>query len=116
MSRINMEGMRLRDARIGPGNIMSSQQLVPADNFVVDPNSEPFLFMNPAGAIDILMPTSSLARKGLWFVIVNLSANIITLKTDGDAAFTTAITVGATAAGRVVCTGDTTQALGWRAW
>jgi hypothetical protein len=74
------------------------------------------LFMNPAGAINVLMPTSSAVRRGLFFVIVNLSANIITLQTDGGAGFTTAITVPATGATRVVCTGDTSQVLGWRAW
>lgn len=116
MSHSNLSGNRLRDARLGPGNIMGNQQHVPATGFVVDPNSEPFLFMNPAGAINVLMPTSSQARKGLWFVFVNLSANIITLQTDGGAGFTTAVTVPATGATRVVCTGDTTQALGWRAW
>lgn len=116
MSHINLSGSRFRDARIGPGNIMSSEQWVPATGAVVDPNSPPFLFVNPAGAINMLMPTSSLVRRGLWFVFVNLSANIVTLQTDGGAGFTTAVTVPATGATRVVCTGDTTQALGWRAW
>lgn len=116
MARTNIEGARTRDILMGAGQQYASAVIVPADNYVVSIEAPPLLFLNPAGAIDILMPTSTVARRGKIFIIVNLSANIITLKTDGDAAFTTAITVAATSSNRVVCTGDTSQVLGWRAW
>lgn len=116
MTHVNLQGQRTRGLRVGPELVFGSEVLTPANNFVVDPNSEPFIFMNPAGAVTVWMPTSSALRRGLAFVFVNLSANIITLGTDAGAGFTTAITVPATGATRVVCTGDTTQALGWRAW
>lgn len=88
---------------------------VPADNEVIDPDAPPYLIMRPAGAIDILMPTSSESIKGLMFLMSNASANAITLKTDGDAAFTTAIVLAANETTLVVCTGSSTQAIGWRA-
>lgn len=116
MGRMNMEGARLRDMLHCAGFQYQSTEWVPADNYALPIDAPPLLFPNPAGAIDILMPTSTVARKGKVFIFVNLSANIITLKTDGDAAFTTAITVAATAAQRVVCTGNTSQVLGWRTW
>lgn len=114
--RTNMEGFRMRDVLVGPGYQLASATLVPADNYPLSANAPPLLFLNPAGAVDVLMPTSTSARKGLVFIFVNLSGNVITLKTDADAAFTTAITVAATSTTRVVCTGDTSQVLGWRAW
>jgi hypothetical protein len=116
MARINLEGLRARDIRHGPGFVWQSATLVPADNYAVPIDAPPVLFMNPAGAIDVLLPTSNQVRKGTIFIFVNLSGNVITLKTDADAAFTTAITVAATASTRVICTGDSSQALGWRAW
>jgi len=93
-----------------------SADIVPADNYVLTANHPPLLFLTPAGAIDILMPTSSAAIKGLFFIMNNISASTITLKTDGDAAFTTAIVIATTETGVVFCTGSTTQALGWRAF
>lgn len=116
MSRVNLEGLRARDIRHGPGFQFQSMTFIDADNAVLDPNAPTMVFLNPAGAVDLLMPTSTVARKGLIFIFVNLSGNVVTLKTDADAAFTTAITVAATASQRVVCTGDTSQVLGWRAW
>jgi hypothetical protein len=96
---------------------LESASFVPADNFVLTVDHPPLLFMAPAGAIDVLMPTSNAARQGLKFIIVNTSggANTITLKTDGDAAFTVAMTIAQNAAIQVVCTGSAVQASGWRA-
>src|SRR5262245_34936172 len=116
MSRINLEGLRTRDIRHGPGFQFQSERSTQADNFVLDINSPPVIFLSPGGAIDVLMPTSSAARTGIIFIFVNLSGSVVTLKTDGDAAFTTAVTVAANAATRVICTGSTTQALGWVIW
>lgn len=112
--RVNVEGMRLADFVIERGLRLASQEWVPADNAVIDVNMPPLLIVNPAGAIDLLMPTSNAARKGLCFIISNPSANAVTLKTDGDAAFTTAIVLAAGETTLVFCTGSTTQALGWR--
>lgn len=114
MARTNMEGARTRDFIYGPGFRFANAELVPADNYQLTDQHPPLLFMNPAGAIDVLMPTSTAARKGLMFIIVNLSASTITLKTDGDAAFATAISIATATSARVVCTGNATQNLGWR--
>jgi hypothetical protein len=113
--RTNIEAARFRDCRWGKGQYMESATFVPADNFVLTIDHPPLLFLNPAGAIDVLMPTSNAARQGLRFTIVNLSANTITLKTDGDAAFTAAIAITTGQMTEVVCTGSATQAAGWRA-
>jgi|SRR5262245_3199467 len=112
--RVNLENVKTRDMRVGSGYIMDSAEFVPTDNYVLTDQHPTLLLMNPAGAIDVLMPTSNAARKGLTFIIVNLSANTITLKTDGDAAFTAAIAIATTQMSIVVCTGSATQALGWR--
>lgn len=115
MARQNIEGCRLRDIRIGKGLIYEALTYVPADNWPLPADAPSLVFLNPAGAVDILMPTSTAARQGLSFKIVNLSANTITLKTDGDAAFTAAIAIASTQMAEVVCTGNTTQNVGWRA-
>jgi hypothetical protein len=116
MSRVNLEGLRTRDIRYGPGFQFQSEIVTPTTGFVVDPNAPPVLMMNPAGAVNVRLPTSTVARQGLIFIFVNISGNVITLQTDGGAAFTTAISVAANAANRVICTGNTTQALGWLVW
>jgi hypothetical protein len=116
MSRVNLEGLRARDIRYGPGFQFQSEIVTPTTGFVVDPNAPPMLMMNPGGAVNVRLPTSTVARQGLIFIFVNLSGNVITLQTDGGAAFATAISVAANAANRVVCTGNTTQNLGWIVW
>ena len=40
----------------------------------------------------------------------------MTLQTTTGAGFTTAVTVAANAATRVICTGNATEALGWVIW
>lgn len=116
MARINLEGLRTRDIRHGPGFQFQNAVVVNADNYALNADAPPMIFLNPAGAVDLLMPESTLIRRGLVFIFVNLSANIVTLKTNVDAAFTTAITVAANGGQRVVCTGDTSQPVGWRVW
>lgn len=115
MSRINLEGNRLADFFVERGMRLNSLDWVPVDNEVITANHPPLLIMAPAGAIDILMPASTALLKGLTFVMMNASANAITLKTSGDAAFTTAIALAANETTVVVCTGHATAALGWRA-
>lgn len=114
--RANIEDARQRGTRMGPEFFFDIATWVNVDNAVLDPVAPMMQHLNPAGAVDLLLPTSSPARKGLAFIFCNLSANVITLKTDGDAAFTTAMTVAANGATRVVCTGNPTQALGWIIW
>lgn len=113
--RTNMENARMRDVRFGKGFYMESATIIPADNFPINANHPPLLFLNPAGAIDVLMPTSGPNTQGLTFHIVNRGAGTITLKTDGDAAFTTPIVITNLQTAIVFCTGSATQALGWAA-
>lgn len=114
MTRSILENNPIFDPVIEKGFRLRAADIIPADNYVLTVNHPPLLFMTPAGAVDILMPTSSPAIKGLTFIINNVSANTITLKTDGDAAFTTAIVIATTETAWVHCTGSTTQVLGWR--
>lgn len=113
--RTTMENNDVYDPLIRRGFRLAAATIIPADNYVLDANAPPLLLMNPAGAVDVLMPTSNAARQGLTFHIVNLSANTITLKTDGDAAFTAAIAIASTQMAVVICSGSATQAIGWRA-
>lgn len=115
MSRMNQEDNKIYNPFFCTGFRLLSMEWVPADNFVLDPDAPPLLIMSPAGAVDVLMPTSSADIKGLTFFMVNASGNAITLKTDGDAAFTTAIVLAANECTIVFCTGSSTQAVGWRA-
>lgn len=113
--RTNLEDNRAHGLRLGPGTRGRKLSFVPADNAVIDADSPFYIEMNPAGAVDVLMPASSAALAGLMFLMSNISASAITLKTDGDAGFTTAIVLAANEATIVFCTGSTTQAVGWRA-
>lgn len=113
--RSNQEDVKISDPRFKRGFRLEKVSLVPADNHVFDINYPPYVELNPAGAVDVLMPTSTAARAGLCFLISNISASTITLKTDGDAAFTTAISLATLENTLVFCTGSTTQAIGWRA-
>lgn len=116
MSRLNLEDNKAFNFFIQSGLRFGSMDWVPVDNEVLDPDSPTLIFANPAGAVDILMPAASDALKGLTFIICNVSANAITLKTSADAAFTTAIVLAAGECTMVICTGSATAALGWRAF
>jgi hypothetical protein len=113
--RTQLENNDIFDPIIKKGFKLGSMTIVPADNFPLPADAPPYVELNPAGAVDILMPTSNADRKGLCFLIANISGSTITLKTDGDAAFTTAIVLLTNEVTLVVCTGNSTQALGWRA-
>lgn len=115
MSRVNESDSKVYYPFIQQGWRLQSMQWTPADAYVLDPDAPPLLIMTPAGAIAVRMPTSSPDIKGLMFLICNASANAITLQTDGGAGFTTAIVLAANETTLVVCTGDATQAVGWRA-
>lgn len=112
--RSNLDDVRIRNSRQGKGQYMESADFAPATGFVLTIDHPPLLILNPAGAVNILMPTSNLARKGLMFYVLNPSAFTITFQTDGGAAFTTAMALTTTQNCILICTGSTTQALGWR--
>lgn len=114
MSRVNESDARTYRARTEAGWRLGQLEYVPADNWPLPADAPTHIILNPAGAVDVLMPPSNAANKGLVFLITNISANTITLKTDGDAAFTTAIVLAAMESCWVVCTGHATAALGWR--
>lgn len=111
----NLEFNRLFKPFIEAGWRLKAKVWTPADNDVITADDPPLLIASPAGAIDLLMPASNAANQGLLFLIVNNSANAITLKTSADAAFTTAIALAANETTLVVCTGHATAALGWQA-
>lgn len=115
MSRVNESDARTYRPRLEAGVRLGTMEHIPADNFILSADAPTVQIMNPAGAIDVLMPPSNAANKGLLFIIMNVSANTITLKTDGDAAFTQAIAVAAQQTSYVICTGSATAASGWRA-
>jgi hypothetical protein len=113
--RQNLFDSELTDTIFRKGSALKKVSLVPADNFALPADAPPYVELNPAGAVDVLMPTSNADREGLFFLISNISAYTITLKTDGDNAFTTAISLATMESTIVFCTGSATQALGWRA-
>ncbi len=116
MSRINLEGLRARDIRHGPGFQFQSMTLVNADNYQLDINAPTLVFLNPGGAVDLLMPDSTAVRKGIVFIFCNLSGSVVTFKTSADVALSPAATLAANGATRLVCTGSTTLASGWVVW
>lgn len=119
MSRINLDDNRAYGLTLGPKLKFANEQAVQTTGQAIDVGSPPMIFLNPAGAINLLMPPSSgagAAAKGQVFMFVNLSGNVVTLQTSGAAGFATAVTVAANAATRVVCTGSTTANLGWVIW
>jgi hypothetical protein len=121
MSRINLDDNRTWGLQLGPRTVLQTEQGVQITADVVSADSPPAIFLNPAGAINMRLPpanpaTAGAARKGQIFVFVNLSANVVTLQTTAGAGFTTAVTVAANAATRVICTGNTSEVLGWVIW
>lgn len=123
MSRVNLEDNRIWHARMDGGMKLGSLIIAPATGYVLDStpsnqpiNCPPMIFMNPAGAVNVRLPTSTEIRRGTVLIFANLSGNVVTFQTDGGAAFTTAVTLAANGGTRVVCTGNTNQALGWIVW
>jgi hypothetical protein len=113
--RANIEDNKQYGIRIESGLVLGSMEWAPADNEALDPDSPPLLIMNPAGAVDVLLPDATTVPKGLAFLVFNKSASTITFKTSGDAAFTTAIVLLTMESAWIVNMGDSTAALGWRA-
>jgi len=113
--RQNLFRSELMDTLFRKGNFLAKMSVVPADNFALPADAPPYVELNPAGAVDVLMPTSNAARTGLFFLISNISAHTITLKSSDDNVFTTAISLATMENTIVFCTGSSTAALGWRA-
>lgn len=88
---------------------------IPVDNDVFNLAFPPYVEMNPAGAVDVLLPAVTAKDAGKCWLVSNISANTITFKTAGDAAFTTAIVLATLENTLLFATGSTTAALGWRA-
>jgi len=115
MARVNLDNVKTTDMRHAKGQFFESCQITPASGDALPDNAPPLIFWNPGGAVNIKMPTSNAARQGLTFIMVNLTANTVTLQTDGGAGFTNAIAIASTQMAIVTCTGSSTQASGWRA-
>lgn len=116
MSHMNHFGQRVTDPLFDRKFRFQKMTWVPADNAVFDINFPPYVEMNPAGAVDVLMPAVVASQMdGIAYLMSNISAFAITLKTSADAAFTTAIVLAAGESSIVFCTGSPTAALGWRA-
>lgn len=113
--RSTLEDNRSRDVRIQKGWRLEKMVWIPADNAVFDINFPPYIELNPAGAVDVLMPAGALVNAGLMWLMSNISANTVTLKTTADNAFTTAISIATLENTIVFCTGSTTEAIAWRA-
>jgi hypothetical protein len=121
MSRINLDDNRTWGLRLGPKTVFDNAQGVQVTADVVSADGPPVIFLAPAGAINMRLPpsdpaTAGCARRGQIFIFVNTGGNIVTLQSSGGVGFTTAVTVAANAATRVICTGSTTAALGWLIW
>lgn len=110
-----LENNRIADPTIERGWRLQKMVWVPADNAVFDINFPPYIELNPAGDVDILMPAGADANKGLMWLLSNISTHTVTLKTVADNAFTTAISIATLENTIVFCTGSTTEAIAWRA-
>lgn len=114
MTHRNHHGGQFFNSIFMGGNKFQMATIVPADNFALPIDSPPLILLDPAGAVDVLMPAAA-GNQGKFFILSNISASAITLKSSGDAAFTTAIVLAAGESTLVFCTGSATAALGWRA-
>lgn len=112
--RSQLENNDLFDPVLKKGLKLGSLEYIPATGWALPADSPPLVILNPAGAVNVLLPTSTPARKGLMFMISNPSAFTVTLQTDGGAGFTTAIVLATLETAWVYCTGSATQAVGWR--
>lgn len=115
MSRNRLDDPRIWNPRFVRGFRFEKLVLVPADNHVWDINYPPYVEVNPAGAVDILLPAGAAANAGLMWLVSNISASTVTFKTTADAAFTTAIILLTLENTIIFCTGSTTEALAYRA-
>ena len=115
MSRMNSENAKFYDPTFIRGWRLQKMVWVPADNAVLDIDFPPYIELNPAGSVDILMPAGAAANAGICFLMSNISAYTVTLKDSADSAFTTAISIATLENTLVFCTGSTTAGISWRA-
>jgi hypothetical protein len=114
MTRVNLNDNQLSDPCIKRGLRLAKTSWAPLTGAAMSDQMTPYVELNPAGAVTILMPTSTPARTGLMFLLSNISAATVTVNTDTNVAFTTAIALTTGQSCWVICTGSTTPALGWR--
>jgi hypothetical protein len=112
--RNNSEDTKNYGFTVEAGFRLRKMYWIPADNDPLDIDSPPYIELDPAGNVDVLMPAITAVDAGITFLMSNISANTVTLKTSADAAFTTAIVLAAGESALVFCTGSSTAALGWR--
>ena len=112
--RSNLDDNKAQGLCIGPGLRFATMNWVPANNAPITDQFPPMILLNPAGAVNVFLPDSSPARKGLAYLLVNVSAFTVTCQTTAGAAFTTAIALTTNQSCWVVCTGDPSLPLGWR--
>lgn len=105
----------LYNPRIRTGMRLEKMSWIPADNAVWDLDFPPYVELNPAGAVDILLPNVTAGDAGLMYLVSNISASTVTFKTAADAVFTTAIVLATLENTILFSTGSATAALGWRA-
>lgn len=115
MSRNRFDDPRMWNPRVVRGFRLEKMTLVNADNALFDINYPPYVELNPAGAVDLLMPAGAAANAGICFLLSNISGSTITVKSSTDVAFTTTIILLTIENTIVFCTGSTTEALAWRA-
>jgi len=116
MSHVNLQGQEARGLNLMSGIKFGTITWVPADNAALDEDSPFWNIMTPAGAVDVLMPASTEARKGLAFLITNNNGvGAVTLKTSADAVFDPSIVIGDGETTLVACTGSAVAADGWKA-
>jgi hypothetical protein len=96
MSKVNSEFARQYKSIVEAGWKLKPKVWTPVTGEAVSADDPPLLIASPAGAINLLLPISNAANQGLMFLIVNNSANAITLQSSGGAGFTTAIVLAAT--------------------
>lgn len=119
MSRINLEDNKTYGLRLGSKTVLESGTIGAAT--ILTKDSPPVQFITAAGAINVQLPPSDPANplsavKGQIICFANLAGGVTTVQSFGGAAFTTAISVAANAATRVICTGSATLGLGWVIW
>jgi hypothetical protein len=116
MGRMNIEDPKARGFRGGGGFLFEGMDFVPVGSYTITDKHPPYIRLAPAGAVNVLMPTSTPAKKGMIFIVKNAGAGALTFQTDGGAGFTVALTAATTVLVRLICTGSTTQAAGWEFW
>ena len=113
MSRMNHEDNKFYNPTICSGLRLQQYKATVADQAVIDPDSPPHLVLDAAGNVEVLLPESTAARAGLTFLVTNLSASTITLADHLGTVFTTSIVLATMESCWIVCTGNTTQNVGW---